>query len=160
MSESQPEFTITPMRVQTIPACEYFYVSAETGMAGLKQTIDTLMPKLGAAAEAGRVLAGGPIFFRYVECCTDSFILECGYAVGVGTRPVGEAQVKHLEATRCASVVVIGALRYLGDAYRTLEQGMSEAGLVCADEGREVYAYFENPDSPNNVTIIQHTIRD
>jgi effector-binding domain-containing protein len=155
-----PEFTISPMRVQTMRGGPFFYLSTPTTMPELGQAIASTMPKLMAAQRAGNVTMAGPMVFIYTgEYENGPFLLEMGFPVPEGTQPAGEAQVRRLSDFHCASVVYCGALRHMSQAYGELGVKMQQAGLQMGNEMREWYLYFEDDQSPNNVTLIQHGLR-
>jgi effector-binding domain-containing protein len=55
----------------------------------------------------------------------------------------------------CASLLYSGGLDHLSDAYDLLMEAIEDVGLQHVEEAREWYLYFEEDDSPNNVTLIQ-----
>jgi effector-binding domain-containing protein len=144
------------MRVQTMPSTPFFFVRTETTMDGLSEAIDRVMPLLVSAREEGGVTIAGPLVMRYLgESMGGAFRLEAGYPVAEGTQPAGEAQVATLPPFSCASLLYSGGMDHLSDAYDLLMEAIQDAGLQHVEEAREWCLYFEEDDSPNNVTLIQ-----
>ncbi|MFL7811278.1 MAG: GyrI-like domain-containing protein [Anaerolineae bacterium] len=153
---ADPPFIFGQMRVQNMPGMPFFFVCTETTMDGLSEAIDRLMPLLVAARDEGGVTTMGPLVMRYLgESMGGAFRLEAGYPVAKGTQPAGEAQVATLPPFPCASLLYSGGMDHLSDAYDLLMEAIEDAGLQHVEEAREWYLYFEEDDSPNNVTLIQ-----
>jgi effector-binding domain-containing protein len=158
---ADPEYSIGEMRVQTMRGCEFFHVGVETTMAGMGEAIGRVMPRLFEAQREGRVVSAGPVVFVYTGGdATSPFLLEMGFPVAAGTAPVSEAKVRRLDDFHCASLVYCGALKHLGKAYDALGRAVERAGLKHSGEMREYYLYFEDDDSPNNVTLLQYRIEE
>jgi effector-binding domain-containing protein len=84
----------------------------------------------------------------------DSFLMEVGVRVKLGTQPAGDAQVKTLPAYHCAGIILWGSLAHIRQAYEVLMQSCKDAGLMRTGECREITYYFESVDSPNNLMQI------
>jgi hypothetical protein len=153
---AEPEYTISDMRVQTVPGFDFFYVGVETTMAELSNAIAQGMPKLFAARDKGHVWMRGSVVFIYRGMSSDAPLsLEMGFPCPPGTQPVDDAQVRRVDEFPCASLIYTGRLEHISLAYDKLLASMREAGLTPGNEGRELYLHFDDAASPNNVTMIQ-----
>ena len=154
------EYNNGEMRVQTVRGFVFFHVSKDITMAEIPQAFGELIPLLEAALAEGRICKDGPMVARYLETPDngDRFRLEVGYPVRPGTQPAGGAGVSHVEPYRCASLIYCGSLVNLPKGYDALEADIKRAGLRVTWESREVYYYFEDGASSNNVMHLQHHI--
>jgi effector-binding domain-containing protein len=157
-------YLVTPMRVAQFKGSDsYCYVEAETTFADLKQTIDQLLPKIEAAMNSGRVQPQGGLIFVYQGATTDpskSFRLQVGVPTrgAVGEAPDG-AMIRKLQPLRAASVIFSGELLDLPQAYQKLYAELFAAGLTPTGETRELYLYWEGPESNNNVVLILAAVK-
>jgi len=155
---------VTPMRVGQFKGSDsYYYVEAETTFTDLKQTIDQLLPKIEAAINSGRVQPQGGLIFVYHGATTDpskSFRLQVGVPTrgAVGEAPDG-AMIRQLQPLRAASVIFSGELLDLPQAYQKLYAELFAAGLIPTGETRELYLYWEGPESSNNVVLILAAVK-
>jgi effector-binding domain-containing protein len=67
--------------------------------------------------------------------------------------------VKETPEFRCASIEYKGGMSGIGEGYMELKRQMSEAGLEPNELSREVYTYFMDGESPENITELQIGIR-
>lgn len=152
-----PDFIVGQMRVQTAATFDFFHVGAQTTIPEADKTLDKLMAKLEGVVEGSDVAKDGPVVLVY-SGTEQNFLLEAGYPVAAGTEAVGEAQVRQVEARRCASLLYWGSLAHFSKAHDALMRGMQEAGLRHGDDMREWYLHFEGDDSPNNIILLQHSL--
>ena len=127
-----PEPVIGQMRVQTMreqPLC--YVVSGPATMAGLDKEPDPLMPKL-QAAQAQAHVGGGPTIIGWFPSGTpDTFPMEVGIPVKLGTQPAGAAQVKVLPPYRCASLLLCGESGAHRGRLRSPEQGYAGCRIAA-----------------------------
>jgi effector-binding domain-containing protein len=83
------------------------------------------------------------------------FELQIGFPVADGAKPEGEIKVRTLEDYRCATVLYSGSMRDIAQAYQRIFTQLPEAGLEYAGNSREMHLYWEGPESPNNIVLIQ-----
>jgi len=76
-----------------------------------------------------------------------------------GTGPSGQFKVRTLDAFHCATLIYSGSMSSLENGYESLINQMLEARLSPGDESREMYLFWEGPESPNDVLQIQMRIR-
>lgn len=160
--EAKPELLIGQMRIQTLPGRTYLYAERETTIARVGQTFAEVVPLLVKAAEAGQARITGPLASIAVGATGQPdtpFRLFIGFLVADDTRPVGGFQVKKLADFRCATVLYAGPSARSGEAYARLFEALTAAGHVPTGETREYNLYWESPESPNNVLLIQAGIK-
>jgi hypothetical protein len=145
---------------QTLKGFTFFYKSAETNMDGIRETVEKIIPEMHKALTEGGVAVRGPLVFIYHGASPDpkvTFTMEIGMQVAQGTKPVGDFKVRDVPDYNCASVIYTGPLSGLGGAFEKL---YGEAAPKATDEAREMYLYFESPDSPNNVIHVSAGQKD
>ena len=145
------------MRVQDYKAETYFYTSTETTINQIHGVVSDTLPKMFAAIKENNVDVTGPMIFVYHGATQDRdkpFQLEIGFMVAAGAKEAGDFKVRELAAFHCASVIYSGPIAQVGLAYQGLFTELFGAGLQPNGETREMYLYWEAPDSPNNVQII------
>jgi effector-binding domain-containing protein len=153
---------VTKMRVQDYKAQTYFYTSTETTLNQISNVAMESIPKLVAAMRENNVDVVGPMTFVYHGVTQDRdkpFQLEIGFAVSPGTKEAGDFKVRELAAFHCASVIYSGPIMQIAMAYQGLFTELFGAGLQPTDETREMYLYWEAPDSPNNVQVIMAGVK-
>ena len=159
---TQPNYSITDMRVQTFRPTPFFYASTQTTMAEIGPAADRIMASLHAATREGHAMGAGPPIFIYhgmTEELNKPFELQVGLPVPPDTKPYGEFKVRTLDAFHCATVIYSGPVESLGKAYDKLIGQMLEAHLSPGNESREIYFFWEGPESPNDALQVQIGIR-
>jgi effector-binding domain-containing protein len=148
---------ISRMRVQDYPAKHFAYMSTETTLTQISETVQDLMPKLQQAMKDAGAAPTGPGTFVYQGITQDPnkpFTLEIGFPVAEGTKEAGDMKVRTLEAFHCASVIYSGPISQVTQAYQQAFTDLFTAGLQPTGETREMYLYWEAIDSPNNIELI------
>lgn len=161
---AEPEYIIGQPRIQMAGGFHYLHVGekhvaeSEVGMY-----IGPLMNQIYAAYEQGFGKAERPpLLAMFIDVPNEPRVydMEVGYAVPEGTSPSGEAQVRYVEPTLVASVLVWGALDVTPKSYGPLLQFVETAGYRSIVGWREWYLYREDADSMNNVTWVQHMVEE
>jgi len=154
---------ITPMRIQQFPAVTVLCGQARATLGELTGAIEQLMPAVQRELRDNHLEVTGPPIFVYrgmVPDPTQPFTLEIGFPVSQETRAANKSfTVKKLEALRCATVLFSGPVGRMGEAHQALFGAIFAAGRQPAGEVREMYLYWEGPQSPNNVVLIQAEVR-
>lgn len=166
-TEPIPQFLISQMRMLTMPAMTFFYVTNQpTAFANLEADLDPLLESLYEAKTLAHLTGAGPDIVRYYPVKsggqpgeTNLFVMEVGIAVQPGTSPAGKAQIQELPSYACAGILLWGGLTHVGEAYKVLQQTIQAAGLKPAGETREWTYWFEKVDSPNNLMGIYMQVR-
>ena len=154
---AEQEPIITKMRVQDYKAEHFFYSETETTINDIGGVVQETLPKLFAAIKENGIDITGPMVFVYHGATQDRdkpFKLQIGFLVGPNAKDAGDFKVRELEAFHCASVIYSGPVTQIAMAYQQLFTELFGAGLQPNGETREMYLYWEAPDSPNNVQII------
>jgi effector-binding domain-containing protein len=145
------------VRVMTVPEERLFCVTTHSPMQKLDEELDRMIHLLEAAREeAGSV--GGPVVIRYFATDEEGiWQMDVGVQVTNSDwlRSAGEAQIVELPALRCGALLHWGSLKYIGESYEALNQGIAAAGLKAKGEGREWHLQFVGDVSDNNVILLQ-----
>jgi effector-binding domain-containing protein len=155
--QQDQEPVITKMRIQDFPAVHYFYASTETNLTQISATVQETMPKVLTALKENSVAPVGPSIFVYHGVTQDPnkpFTLEIGFPVADTAKDAGDMKVRQLEAFHCASVIYSGPISQVTQAYQQVFTEIFAAGLQPTGETREMYLYWDGPESPNNVELI------
>jgi len=155
---SHEGYVVTPMRVQETKGAETFvYTESETSFANLHETIDKLMKQINEALNTGKFQPDGPVIFIYKDVADMSkpFTLQVGMPAHSGAQAGGAIKIRKLQGLRSATIVYSGSVDGIPKAYPQLFADLSAAGLTPGGENREIYAYWEGEESPNNVVVIQ-----
>jgi effector-binding domain-containing protein len=151
-------YAVTPMRVQELKGFDTFaYVESETSFADLHPTIDKQMRQINEAINTGKFQPDGPVIFIYKNVIDMSkpFTLQIGMPAKRGVQAAGDLKVRKLDPLRSATITYSGSVDDIPKPYEQLFKDLATAGLTPTGENREVYAYWEGPDSVNNVVVIQ-----
>jgi effector-binding domain-containing protein len=166
--QAESSVTISPMRIQTIPAMNYLYIAAETTFAKMGDPIKEGFDRLfGAASEAKLLIArptmlvyqGGPHYDPQ-----KTFKMEMGIIIGDDAKlpdlqPDGDIKVRKTAPFKCATILYTGHVDQQGKAYEKLIPALTAAGHIPTGEEREMCLYWEGLDSPNNVFQMQIGIK-
>lgn len=156
------DFVVSEMRVQAFPAVTYLYTQHQTTLAEIGDVVRAAMEQMGEAIAEGKVPVAGPPLFIYTGATAEMdkpFDLQIGFPVHEGAAAEGDMKLRDLPAFRCATAVFSGSMAHIGQAYQQLFAQIGEAGLVPTGETREMHLYFESPESPNNVVLIQAGVK-
>jgi len=154
----QPAASVGEVRVQTLKGYSYAYVSTQTTLNKIQDAISLLLPKIDAAMDSGALRPVGPVVFTYhgVTGQRDTpFTLDIGIIVkDKGTKPDG-FQMDAVPAEQCATVIYSGPVSQVQQAYAKLFGEIGRRGLQPTGVTREVYLYWEDDGSENNIVQIQ-----
>jgi effector-binding domain-containing protein len=160
--------TISPMRIQTVPAMNYLYIAVETTFAKMGDPIKEGFDRVfGAASDAKLLIArptmlvyqGGPHFDPQ-----KTFKMEFGVIIADDAKlpdlPAdGDIKVRKTAPFKCATILYTGPIDQQGQAYQKLIPALTAAGHTPTGEEREMCLYWEGLDSPNNVFQMQIGIK-
>lgn len=150
--------SVADVRVQTLKPYTYAFVSGKTTIAKIQDAIPKLMAPLDAAMDAGKLQTLGPVIFTYHGSTGDpnkEFTLDVGFIVKDGTAAPEGVQIVKVGPDHCATLIYAGAAGAIGSGYGKLYGEIGRRGLQPTDVCREVYFWWENPDSQNNLIQIQ-----
>ena len=155
---AEPEYRIGEVDIQRISAFTYASVHARTTMARLQQTIGVLMPRMTAAVEKGTVHPSGAMVFTYKGATGEmeqEFELQVGMFVDRPVAAGSGVESSEEPGLKCATLIYRGSLAHLKEAFGKLYEEIGTRGLTPLPISREVYLYWEGPDSPNNIIQLQ-----
>jgi effector-binding domain-containing protein len=155
---TQPAFSIGDVQVQDLKGYSYAFISSQANLEHLIEIINTLIPQLNGAIDAGTLHARGPGVFTYHGASMDRqkwFTLDIGIMVVDGSQAPAGFGVRQVPNLHCATVLYTGSTEHLPAAYEKLFSEVGKRGLEPTDVTREVYLYWEGRESPNNVIQLQ-----
>lgn len=150
-------WTSSPARVGTAPEITLLETTYETTFAEMDKVGGEIDGLLQAVKEGG-IDADGYIIFVYKgvqQDMTKPFKLTIGIPVPKDTKPTGKFEVTTLPAFKNVSTLYNGSLTNLPSAYKKHYGEVVGGGHMPTDEARELYLYWEGPQSNNNVVWIQ-----
>ena len=156
------EFIIGEMHVQTIPAQDYLYGTAETTFEKMGDVINKYIPMLTDGIKSGKITQKNCAMFVYKGVSDDMskpFTLEVGWCVDDKTKEQGELKLRKTAEYKCATMLYTGPLSNIGKVFEKLIPAIKAAGYEMTGESREMYLWFESPESPNNVVQVQVGIK-
>jgi effector-binding domain-containing protein len=156
------DMLISKMRIQDIKGCTYFYSATETTIPQLQTVIPTTMQALEAATKEHQIEITAAPLLVYQGVTQDMgkpFKLEMGFPVKEGTKEVGDFKVREVATFHCATVIYSGPIMRVGEAYQQLFMELMQAGMQPTGETREMYLYWEAPESPNNIELIMAGVK-
>jgi effector-binding domain-containing protein len=152
------EFVVGEMHVQTIPAQDFIYGGVETTFDKMVDVVNKYIPLLVQGIKEGKIIQKNCAMFVYkgmVEDMSKPFTLEVGWCATENQKDVGELKVRKTAEFKCATILYTGALMNISKAYEKIMPAVKAAGYTTTGESREMYLYFEEPESANNVVQIQ-----
>lgn len=131
---------------------------AKTTLATLPQAIGQTFMGLLQQGNLEATRFTGPAIFIYRGsdgAPNTEFDFSAGFQV-LPDEPTPQGfEMSTLPAFRCATLYYTGSLANLPQAWQTAMEKVTQAQLRPTGEQRELYLYWEDPQSPNNVIEIQ-----
>src|SRR5258706_6749404 len=152
------EYLVGEMHVQDLPAVTYIYGSSQTTFDKMMDLINKYIPLLTKGIEDGTVREKGPAMFIYKgvqEDMSKPFTLEIGWCVADDAKDVGELKVRKAPAAKYATMLYTGSTANVAKVYEKLMPAVAKAGLTPAGDVREMYIFWERPDSLKKVVQVQ-----
>ena len=152
------EGPITEVRVKEVGPRAYYSLKKEVKLAEMHEFAVEAITELIKKATEQKLGQGGPIMFTYHNFTGDpeqKFTTEIG--LPVFKKDVEKSAGPYIRETtkfKCASAIFQGPLSKLGEAWAAFVTAAMQKG-VPTGESRELYLYFENADSPNNIIELQ-----
>ena len=161
---AEPDCIIGQPRLQKVDGFHYLYVEQQhVAESEVGVYIGSLFGKIHDAYEKGYGAAEKPpILVMFFDLPDEPRVydMQVGFSVPEGTSPLGEAQVRYVEPSLCASVLVWGNLDSVISSYGPLLEFMDTKDLKCIEGWREWYLYWEGDSSSNNITWVQHVAQE
>ncbi len=156
---AKSEISMGPMRRMTIPAMKVVSVSGETTFDELVELIGDKVGPLIDAVTGGQSNTSVIFVYHDVDPINNKpFRIDFCIPVPDDAKAPEKYETHKLGEFDCATMLVTGSVNDLKGAYGSLIEQMMKAGLKPGTETREHYLYFESPESPNDVTMIQIAI--
>ena len=132
---------------------------------GLGDAIARVMPQMEKAIEQGTIKVKGPFVLTYPAGSAHRtperpFTVHVGLLVSDDSTGGGDVKVRACEPFRAATVLYTGPIAGIGQCYQRIFPALDELRLVATGEEREFTLYYESPESPNNVVLVQVGVRD
>ena len=156
------DMLISKMRLQDIKGCTYFFAATETTIPQLHTVIPSTMESLETATKEHQIeISGAPllIYHGITQDMAKPFELEIGFPVKEGSKAAGDFKVREVPTFHCATVIYSGPVQRVGEAYQQLFMELMQAGMQPTGETREMYLYWEAPESPNNIELIMAGVK-
>jgi effector-binding domain-containing protein len=156
------EYLVGEMHIQDLPEMNYVYGSSETTFDKMLDVINKYIPIITKGIEEGQLRSGGSAMFVYkgmTEDMSKPFTLEIGWCVPPEAKAFGELKVRKVKAAKCATMLYTGSAANMSKVYEKLMPAIKAAGLTPAGDMREMYLYWENPESANNVIQVQMEVK-
>jgi len=157
-----PDFVLTPIKITSLKASPYMYVSEQTTIDTIWDVIDKRMREMNVGMKDGAFSPAGPPVFVFHDAGPDRnkpFTLDIGFPVDANAVAAGDYQLGKLESTREATAVYMGSFLQLGQAYRRIYAEIFAAGLTPTGDRRERFLYYDDFESTNNVVLIEIMVK-
>lgn len=154
------DMSMTDMRIEKLKPVQILSMTQQTSPGDIAPAAVKLMGSLRDAILEAHVAPSGPSVLIFdagaVASGKQDMTIEGGIPVRNANANVPGATVRQLDAVTAAVFVVNGAnAATLEDAYQQMFKTVMEAGYQPTGEVRQHTLYFEAPDSPNNVMMIE-----
>ena len=156
------EYLIGEMHVQDLPEINYIYGTSETTFDKLLEVVNKYIPVLTKGIAEGELRTGGSAMFVYkgvTEDMSKPFTLEVGWCVPENAKVFGDLKLRKVKAAKCATILYTGSVANMTKVYEKLMPAIKAGGLTPAGDVREMYLYWENPESANNVIQVQVEVK-
>jgi effector-binding domain-containing protein len=147
---------VTEPRQQTLKGFVYFYGGTRTNFQNLAAKLHALIPQVKKALLDSHAEPAGSLVLIYhgvTEDPSKEFDLEVGFPIAEKATAGGEFKVREVKDYPCMSVLYTGPLSGISGAFIKLMPAVMGTGKAT-DEIREMYLYFEGPESESNVVHI------
>ena len=150
------------MFLKTVPPTTFLCSTHELRVPEITTAAAVAVPGVIQAMRDSEMQATGVMQFLYDGCDGDPekvFTLDIAIPVDEKKDVAAPYVVREVPEFRCAAIEYRGGMSRIGEGYMELAKQMREAGLEPNDLAREVYTYFMDAESPENITELQMGIR-
>lgn len=166
-AEDKPtEVTVGEMRIQTVPAMNYLYTSAETSFEKMGEPVKAGFDKVFFNVVQSKLLVARPTMLVYQGNPhfdpAKPFKMEIGVILLDDAKPEDlpeDVKLRKTEPFKCATILYTGPVMQQGKAYEKLIPALRAAGHTPTGEEREMCLYWEGLESNNNVFMMQIGIK-
>ena len=157
-------YSLSPIRIEQLKDSSYLYLSSQATYADVPNTIQKMMAKLTKQMQPLGLsgIAGAPVivFRGQTMDPTMPFSMEFGFPVVDGTKPMGDCKIGKLDSAPAAVTIYTGSMVQFGKAIGEVYSQLIADGHIPSDTHRERYLYWEDPQSSNNVVMIEILLRN
>lgn len=157
------DWHLSPVIIKNLrPVDSYLHASTQTTIKQMPQVVQELFRPMVSMLMQGELGPTGPGIFVYSGCTGDPdvrFDLQMGFCVPNQTPAVIPYQLRRLEGCRAATAYYTGARAGLAAAAHRFYAYLFENAMQPTTEYREVYLYWEDEHSDNNVVEMQAILK-
>ena len=149
-------------RVQTLRAVSFCHITVKTTLQKIREVANEGFEKVRKAMAEDKIVPSGPPMFVFHGASPDpaaEFTLDIGFIVPDDAKAAGDVKVEKLEKFHCTSVLYTGPAAGVSVAYEKVYFDLTRASHMPTSESREMFLYWEGPDSPNNVIQVSAGIQ-
>ena len=149
-------------REQTLGPVTFAHITVKTNLQKIGDVAKEGVEKVARLMSENKIFPSGPPMFvshGASQDATAEFTLDMGYIVPDDAKAVGDLKVTKLEKFHCMSVLYTGPAATISTAYEKVYPDLSKAGHTPSSVSREMFLYWEAPDSPNNVMQVSAGIQ-
>lgn len=157
------DWHLSPVIVKNLRPIEaYLYAQAKTKLKDMPKVVGELFHPMAAMLMQGELKTSGPGIFVYQDCTGDPetlFDLQMGFCVSAKSPAVIPYQLRRVEGCRAATAYYTGPRSGLAAASQRFYACLFENAMQPSHEYREVYLYWEDEHSDNNVVELQAILK-
>lgn len=160
---AEPTFVISEPRIQKAAGFHYFYAEEKNiKEIDALRSVRRLLPKVQQAYHLACGNVNQPaLLVMFIDLPESGmYDVQCGYGLEKAITPCGEAHIRRVKATLVAGILVWGTNWSVPKSYRPLEDFMKKKGYQGVVGWREWHIYAEGDYSKNNVTWVQHEVKE
>jgi effector-binding domain-containing protein len=145
---------IETIGIETVTARTTAVVRGHARAEEIGPLVGQAYAEVGQALTAQGLFPAGPPFVRYARegMGPDEFDLAAGFPCTRAATAAGRVEPMELPGGDAVVATHVGPWDELGDAYRAVEDWMTEHGLVAADDPWETY--LDGPEAPVHRTVL------
>jgi hypothetical protein len=166
LAQTRPseDVSIGSVRKLTLPAFNFLYVDTQTMLKTIGDTSKKEIPKLYLAMRASNIQPHGPLVYIFQGLTADPtavFHMKIGIAVNENAVAPDGYAVDPLPPVACQTILYGGPFAKIGQAFQQLIPILYGGSPDSTPTGeiREYFLYFEDANSPNNVTLIAGVVK-
>jgi len=162
MAGQEAEFVLGEVCFRTMDGFRYYHVSGPCDHSRIPETFGVLGQRINDSLTGAKAGLVGPEVARYLDAVPGTtWTLQVGHQLtNEAEESPGGAEIEELPPFRCAAMVYQGGVGHFAEAIGRLSEAVKLQCLELGREYREHYLYWEGPDSPNNVMLLQFGVAD
>ncbi len=155
------EWHLSSLIVKNVRPVTYLHASTQATIREMDKALKTIFEPMMQELHQGTFRMDGPVVFVYHDCDGSPdkpFQLTTGAIVAKDAKPMQGYQIKELAGGKMATAYYTGPVKHMGKAAGKVYEMMMSKNLDPTGEYREVYLFWEGPESANNVVEIQFVL--